>query len=243
MRVLVLGGTGATGRLLVRQLLEADHEVVAIVRARERVPTDLRDHPALQFAIGSALTMSEGELIQLVRGCDAVACCLGHTLSIRGILGPPWRLVTSSIRRVCRAILSDPPAKPIRLVLMSSAGVRDRRAGERVGLGQRVVIALVRLLVPPHADNEQATAYLQRQVPVDGPIAWVIVRPDTLIDEDAITPYDHHRSPRRSAIFDPGRTSRINVAHCMAELATDDDRWREWAGSMPVIYNREPPER
>jgi hypothetical protein len=42
----------------------------------------------------------------------------------------------------------------------------------------------------------------------------------------------------RSALFDPGVTSRINVAHFMADLITDEDEWKKWKGQMPVIYNR-----
>jgi nucleoside-diphosphate-sugar epimerase len=44
-------------------------------------------------------------------------------------------------------------------------------------------------------------------------------------------------SPTRSPIFEVGSTSRINVAHCMAELLTGEALWRTWKGRMPVIYN------
>ena len=33
-------------------------------------------------------------------------------------------------------------------------------------------------------------------------------------------------------------TSRINVAHFMADLITDSDTWNRWKGKMPVIYNK-----
>ena len=65
------------------------------------------------------------------------------------------------------------------------------------------------------------------------------MRPDGLIDEDAVTEYDVHPSPIRSAIFDAGQVSRINVAHFMAELITNDETWQTWKGQMPVIYSRE----
>jgi len=41
----------------------------------------------------------------------------------------------------------------------------------------------------------------------------------------------------RSALFASGVTSRINVAHFMANLITDDHLWQQWKGRMPVIYN------
>jgi hypothetical protein len=69
-------------------------------------------------------------------------------------------------------------------------------------------------------------------------MTWVVVRPDSLRDEDDVTGYSIHTSPTRSAIFDPGSTSRINVAHFMADLITNDQLWDNWEGQMPVIYNR-----
>ena len=46
-------------------------------------------------------------------------------------------------------------------------------------------------------------------------------------------------SPTRCAIFNAGKTSRINVGHFMAALITDDNTWNLWKGQMPVIYNKE----
>ena len=93
--------------------------------------------------------------------------------------------------------------------------------------------------LPPQADNEQAAEFLRRNIGRNDPqIEWVAVRPDNLIDEDAATDYDLHPSPVRSAIFDAGKTSRINVAHFMAELIANEETWQTWRGQMPVIDNR-----
>jgi len=42
-------------------------------------------------------------------------------------------------------------------------------------------------------------------------IESVVVRPDSLIDSDFVTDYEVHVSPTRCAIFDAGKTSRINA--------------------------------
>ena len=76
------------------------------------------------------------------------------------------------------------------------------------------------------------------QLRANGLIEWVVVRPDSLIDVGQVTAYELHPSPTRSAIFDPGKTSRINVGHFMADLITNDDTWQQWQGQMPVIYNK-----
>jgi hypothetical protein len=96
------------------------------------------------------------------------------------------------------------------------------------------------LLLPPHRDNENAADYLRTAVGQnDKSIEWVAVRPDSLIDEDQVTEYNVSPSPTRSAIFAPGSTSRINVAHFIADLITDGTVWDQWKGQMPVIYNKE----
>ena len=64
------------------------------------------------------------------------------------------------------------------------------------------------------------------------------VRPDTLINEDNVTEYELYASPIRSALFNPGKTSRINVGNFMARLIVENDLWNKWKGQMPVIYNK-----
>ena len=94
--------------------------------------------------------------------------------------------------------------------------------------------------MPPHADNEKAADHLRTDIGQDdAAIEWVVVRPDSLVDESKVTGYEAHPSPTRSAIFNAGMTSRINVAHFMTELISDDVTWRKWKGRMPVIYNNQ----
>jgi len=95
------------------------------------------------------------------------------------------------------------------------------------------------LLLPPHSDNEHAAYYLRTQVGQNHPaIEWAAVRPDSLVDSSDVTDYEIHPSPTRSAIFNAGETSRINVADLMARLITEEDLWEQWKGQMPVIYNQ-----
>lgn len=239
MTVLILGGTGATGRLLVRQMLDRQIDVRAIVRAPERLPRELRDHARLRVLPAGILEMADAELADALRGCDAVASCLGHTLSLRGVFGEPRRLVTQAVQRVCAAIHANRPEHPVRFVLMNTTGNRNRDVPEPLSVSERCIMSLIRRLIPPQADNECAADYLRTQHPRDNTaLEWVVVRPDTLTDTDAVSDYDVVPSPTRSPLFNPGQTSRINVAHFMAALMTDDELWRAWRGAMPVIYNR-----
>jgi nucleoside-diphosphate-sugar epimerase len=242
MTILVVGASGATGRLLVEHLLNRGHSVKIIVRSPDSVPANIKNHENLSITHHSVLELSDAELTQQVNGCDAVTSCLGHHLSLKGIYGQPRRLVTEATHRLCSAIKKNKPTKPVRFVLMNTAGNSNRDLLEPISFAQKCVIGLLRLLLPPHVDNEQAADYLRTQViKKDGVIEWVAVRPDGLINEDQVTDYEVHPSPTRSAIFDAGKVSRINVAHFMADLITEPETWDMWKGQMPVIYNREKP--
>ena len=240
MNILIVGASGATGRLLAEQLLDGGHSVKAIVRSADKLPVTVRNHDNLSVIEASVLDLTDAELAQHVKGCDAVASCLGHNLTLKGIYGHPRRLVTDATRRLCDAIKTNKPEKPTKFVLMNTTGNRNRDLHEPISLAQKSVIGLLRLILPPHVDNEQAADYLRTKIGQnDGLIEWAAVRPDGLIDEEKVTAYDIYPSPTRSAIFDAGQVSRINVGHFMAELITDDDIWQTWVGQMPVIYNRE----
>ena len=170
--------------------------------------------------------------------CQSVASCLGHSLTWKGIFGKPRKLVTDTVKLLCEAILKNAPEKPIQFVLMNTAGNSNRDIDEPVSVGEKIVIGLLRLFLPPHPDNEKAADYLSVKVGQGNPhIEWVAVRPDSLINEDSVTEYTLHKSPTRSALFNPGKTSRINVANLMSRLLTDEKLWAKWKGQMPVIYN------
>ena len=224
----------------MEQLLNRGQQVKIIVRSNNNLPDAVIDHDRLTVIQASVLDLSDAEMAQHVSGCDAVASCLGHNMSFKGIYGQPRRLVTNATRRLCSAIRVSKVDTPVRFVLMNTTGNRNRDLPEPISFGQKIVIGLLRLLLPPHVDNEQAADYLRSIVGQnDSAIEWAAVRPDGLIDESEVSEYEIHPSPIRSAIFDAGKTSRINVAHFMAELITDDQLWNQWKGQMPVIYNRE----
>jgi hypothetical protein len=240
MTILVVGATGATGRLLVEQLVNRGRHVKAIVRSPDKLPKVLKNHNHLSVIHANVLDLTDTEMNQQVNGCAAVASCLGHELSLKGIYGQPRRLVTHATRRLCKAINANRPEKPTKFVLMNTAGNNNRNLHEPTSFGQRLVIGLLRLLLPPHVDNEDAADYLRTEIgQKNTAIEWAVVRPDSLINKNTVTEYEVCPSPTRSALFNPGVTSRMNVAHFMADLITDGDTWNRWKGQMPVIYDKE----
>lgn len=240
MKTLVVGATGATGRLLVEELLERGLHVKVIVRSPDKLPSTIRNHNNLFMIHASLLDLDNNALIQYVNGCDAIVSCLGHNVTLRGIYGHPRKLVTEATRRLCQAVRASNPDELVKFVLMNSAGNTNRNLGEEISFAHRGLLWLMRLLLPPHVDNEQAADYLRIKVGQNDPvIKWVVIRPDSLIDENGVSAYDVFASPTRSALLDPGTTSRINTAHFIADMITNQNVWNEWQGQMPVIYNQE----
>ena len=80
---LVLGGTGRTGGRALGQLLERGVEVRAIVRSAERLPAGVAAHAKLTVVEADVLRIRQEELLEQVRGCDAVVSCLGHNTNLK----------------------------------------------------------------------------------------------------------------------------------------------------------------
>jgi nucleoside-diphosphate-sugar epimerase len=237
---LVVGASGSTGRQLVDQLLTVGEKVKLIVRSPEKLPPHWKAHDQVSIIKASISEISKQDMVNYVQDCQAVASCLGHNLTLKGIYGKPRQLVTDAVRLLSYAIKKNALEAPVKFVLMNTTGNRNGDLNEPISFREKIVISLLRLLLPPHPDNEKAAEYLRVDIgQEDASIEWVIVRPDTLTNEDEVTNYNIHSSPTRSALFNPGKTSRINVGHFMAKLITDNDIWSKWKGQMPVIYNAE----
>lgn len=238
MTVLVVGASGATGQQLVSQLMERDITVKIIVRNPQAINGKFKNSDRLSVITGSILDIEDMKLAEYLKGCDAVASCLGHNLTLKGIFGKPHFLVTEATKKICAAIKANDPETKTKFVLMNTTGNSNGNLNEKRTPGEKFVFFLVRNIVPPQKDNEQAAEYLRTVIGSnDKYIEWTAVRPDTLINEPNVSGYEIFPSPTRSSVFDPGKTSRINVGHFMAELITNNDVWNKWKGQMPVIYN------
>jgi hypothetical protein len=235
--VLILGGTGRTGRRVIDQLLERGFEVRAVVRSVKRLPEGIVSRDRLTLIEAELLSLSQKDLLDQVRGCVAVISCLGHTTDLKGIFGPPRDLVTRATERVCRAIAEIQPPSPVKFVLMSSVSVnRPGRLDSRRGMIERAFVKMLRGLVPPSRDNQEAADFLNNGVGRADPfVQWVIVRPDTLVDGD-IGSYALHEG-LVSSLAKPDQSAMSNVAHFMCELVSEPKTWDEWKGRLPVIID------
>ena len=237
MNILVLGGTGNTGKLILEKLLDDNHNITVIIRENSHLPDSITNSKNMTIIKGTILEYDNSKIQQLVENCDVVISSLGHNLSFKGIFCKPKALVTQTLKKISFAIKKN---QNIKLILMNSAGVKNRDLNEPISFSQKCIIFLLKILLPPHLDNENAADFLRTEVSqVNKNIQWICIRPDTLVDTALVSEYDVFSSPTRSAIFNAGQTSRINIADFMSKLISNEQLWSKWRGQMPVIYNKE----
>ena len=139
MTILIVGASGATGRLLVEELLNRGQKVRIVVRSVKSLPETLKSHANLSIVEESILDMSHTDMVSLVRGCHVVVSCLGHNLSLQGIYGKPRRLVTGSVYRLCNAIRANEPTDPVKFILMNTTGNRNKDLDEKISFWQKCI--------------------------------------------------------------------------------------------------------
>ncbi|MBZ0198526.1 MAG: SDR family oxidoreductase [Ignavibacteriaceae bacterium] len=237
MKAIVFGASGATGKLVVQQLVKRSVLVRIVMRASAIIPSQFLDDKRIEIVTGNINDFDVQKIKDLVKDCNFVICCLGHNISLKGIYGSPHKLVYNTVAKVIES-LQVHKMKP-KFILMSTTAYTNKKSGESNTFGEKLLFFLLKYLLPPHKDNVLAADYLVYKLGSQSNINWVAVRPDSLFDEESESCYEIHNYKLRSPIFNAGKTSRLNVSHFMAELLTNDNLWREWEYKTPVIYNKE----
>ena len=206
MKVLIIGATGATGQILMREALEQGYEVTALARNPSAVAPE--DHRP-RVLEGNALDASEVEAA--VAGQDAVLSALG-TRSSR-----PTTLFSESTHNLISAMDKHGVR---RLVCITGIGVGDSKG--HVGfLYDRVFLPLV--LRNPYEDKERQEEILRRS-----DLEWVIVRPARVTDKRATGEYQVFLS---GDSYKATTISREDVADFMLAQLTED----RYVHKTPVI--------
>ncbi|MFI5553143.1 NAD(P)-dependent oxidoreductase [Streptomyces sp. NPDC051738] len=207
MKLTVFGATGGTGKEIVRQALNAGHEVTAVVRDPARFPitgdrlevfrADLTDPRALRPAVA---------------GRDAVLSGLGaRSRKDAGIAA-----------RLTRTVLGALEAEGVRrLVVVSAAPVGPEPEGD--GFVDRAMRGIVSAVLKDiYADLREMEAELARSG-----TDWTSVRPPRLQDKPLTGSY------RKVVGGFPGRgrfLARADVAHAMLAAVGDRATVRQGVG-------------
>jgi uncharacterized protein YbjT (DUF2867 family) len=200
MKITVFGATGGIGRHVVRQALDAGHQVTAVVRDPARL--DL-SHPALEVATVPGLTDPE-VLRPIVAASDAAISGVGP----RGPKDGP--VATTTTRGILRALEAGGVR---RFVAVSAVPVGPVPEGESF-VNRWIVLPLISTLLRDlYADLAAMEDEIRRST-----TAWTIVRPPKLVDKPLTGAYRKNiggNVPRGYSI------SRANVAHAMLAALHD----------------------
>lgn len=207
MKILVLGATGATGRLIIGKAVAKGYKVVALVRSKakaadligaELIEGDARDPAALTRAIA---------------GCDAVVSSLGTPMS-------PFREVTllSTATRALVGVMAEQNIQ--RLVCITGLGAGDSR-GHGGFFFDRLFLPLMLRKVYEDKDRQEDAI---RASTLD----WTIVRPTVLNDKPA---HGGFKAMTDLSGVHGGTIARADVADFVVQQLTTDT----WLHKAPLI--------
>lgn len=206
-KIMVLGASGGTGRLIVGQALSRGYEVTALVR----LPCNGSDVAGARRVIGDA--RDETALREALKGCDAVVSALGTPAS-------PFREVTL-LSTATRALVSAMKAEGVsRLLAITGIGAGDSR-GHGGFLFDRLIYPL--LLRHVYADKDRQESIIR-----NSGLDWTLVRPTILNDRPgrgavrAVTDLSDVRG---------GTISRQDVA----AFVLDEVRSATWRHQAPLL--------
>ena len=171
-KLLVLGGTGNTGRWVVKMAIERGHHVRALVRSKDSI----EERDGLEIVEGEVL---DPVVVQHVMvGCDAVISCLGIRKETpsdpRSALTSPEDFTARSARYIVDAMKS---CGVERLIGISSAGVGD--SWDTVEPGLRSVIETSNIRIVFQDLDRMEKVYR------DSGLDTLAVRPVVLVNGDA----------------------------------------------------------
>jgi putative NADH-flavin reductase len=172
MRVTVIGASGGIGREFVRQAIEADHEVTAVIRDSARGGAAVREWERVpvggpgRLQVAVVDTLSPGELLGAVSGRDAVVSALGpqgrsgdHTVNSRGVRAAVMAMQEAAVTRIV-AVSAAP--------LFTDGSLLFRAVLRRVAWA---------LFGAHYADLERMETVLR-----ESGLDWTTVRPERLTD-------------------------------------------------------------
>lgn len=199
MKLLIIGGTGATGRELIKQALEQGHQLTALVRNPEKLKLA---HPNLLVVKGNVLDRAAVE--NVVKGQDAVLSALGHKKFIvySNILSTGTRNIASAMEK--HAVQ--------RFICISSLGI----GSSRFKMGLYYTLFVIPFILAFYFLDKAR----QEKIIRSSKLNWTIVRPAQLTNGKLTGNYAVGENIGNYIITK--LISRANVAHFMLSLLTDN---------------------
>jgi putative NADH-flavin reductase len=206
MRLYIIGGTGKTGRELIKQSLEQGHSVTALVRN----PGLKIDHPNLSTVKGNVLDLKSFD--HSMSNHDAVLSALGHKRFI---------MKTSILSEGTKNIIAAMEKQKVkRLICITSLGINDSRF--KLGL-YYTLFTIPFILLFYFLDKSK-----QEKIIFKSGLDWTIIRPAQLTNGKKRTSYKHGSNVGNYILTK--MISRASVAHFMLSQLTDVSYIRKTPG-------------
>lgn len=190
MKIAVFGGSGGTGREIIRQALGIGVEVKALLRRPESV--DFR-HEKLEIIKGDA---TDGDAVSsVIRGTDAVLSALGA-----GSLGPTT-VYSETIMHIINGMKNHNVS---RLLCVGAVGMEPGRDPNMPFLGRLVSNLFLKKVF--------ADMYLMQQRLSETDLEWTMMWPPMLTDRKMTGEYRVHVG---AAVPKGSKISRADLAHYM----------------------------
>ncbi|NOT46645.1 MAG: SDR family oxidoreductase [Acidobacteria bacterium] len=199
MKLAIFGATGVTGRELIRQALEAGHEVTALVRTPSKVDQNGENLHLIQ---GDVLDVAAVE--RTVRGQEAVLCVLGA--------GRQGTVRSEGTRNIIRAMEKTDVR---RFICQSSLGVGDSQ-GNLNFFWKYLMFGL--LLRKAYADHVR-----QEEFVMQSSLDWTIVRPAAFSKGPRTGNYRHGFTADAKGLT--LKISPADIADFLLKQLTDDDTY------------------
>ncbi|KAI1287753.1 hypothetical protein F5Y03DRAFT_389296 [Xylaria venustula] len=223
MQLLVLGGSGRTGKLIVEEAVSKDHNVVALVRS----PSSLVTRPGLTTVQGTPL--KRDDIVKAFRAFPTAPDAVLVALSLKRVSDSPLaavspdapdRIMEDSVANVI-SVMKEFGTK--RIVILSQWGAGNSFSSMSFLLRAMFSHTNMRYGLAAHNALDKET----RQAGVE----FVLTRACVLADGDA-APIQLYPDDGKGTGFFP-KITRASVARFMVEACEKD----EFVGRSPVISN------
>jgi putative NADH-flavin reductase len=217
-RLLILGATGPSGILLIREALRVYDQCIVVVYARspEKLPEDLSSNNSV-IVIKGDLTDREA-LAQALEGVDAVLSALGP-----GTFHPPGTPLAKAYEDIVD-LLKEGNVK--RIVLLGTASIKDPK--DKFSLTYASLIKGVATLAPRAYADIVAIGEVFRNKGEE--LDWTIVRVPILTNGD--------NTEVVAGYTGDGRIGTTLARKGFAAFAVEEVEGRAWVQERPLISSK-----
>ena len=222
MKLTIFAATGGIGRQILKQAIDAGHDVTAVVRNPQKLPAELSRQ--VRVVTADLAAPDPAMLKSAVEGADAVLSGLGATSnSEAGVAAQGTRAIAAAMkaagaRRI--VVVSAAPIGTVPSPAMPNPPKHDPGDGF---IMQHVLSPLTKAVFRKHyADLAQMEDVLRNSA-----LEWTAVRPPRLTDKPLTGTYRTARGQnlRRGAFI-----SRADVAHYMLRALDQPETIRQTIG-------------